>query len=511
MNNKRNKKVIVIGAGLAGLSVGSYLQMNGFETEIFESYNKPGGLCTSWKRKNFNIDGCIHFMGGLSPDEVYYPFWDKLIDMKSIDFVFFDSHSVVDDKDGKRIIFYSDINKLEQEFLSKAPEDTKQIKILISLIRKFNKARFPIEKPYELMSVTDKLKVAYTMFPYLRSMRKYLRITSHEFASRLKNPTLRYAIETAFVGHLPLFYAIMPLIWRNKKDTGYPKGGAGLISSMMEQSYYELGGRIHYKSKVKKIITENDAAKGVELESGDIHSCDIVINAADGRAGIYDLLAGKYKDKNIIERYESDTFETINKTLYVAIGLNRDFSNEPRKIYFHINKPIYIDKMTTMDHLELTHYCADPSSAPKGKSLIVLMPEAKDWEYWVDLRKNDRPKYREEKQRIADAIIATLDEKFGNIKANVEMTDVATPATYIRFTNNWTGGQISWKATKKTFGKPTTWNIKGLDNFYMTGQWAGTSGGLNNVVMMGNHLAQIICKDEGIEFTDQSLKKTKKE
>lgn len=499
----KKKKVIIIGAGLAGMSAGSYLQMNGFQTEIFETYRLSGGLCASWKRKDFTIDGCIHFMEGTSPDEVYYPFWNNIIDMASIDFVFFDSHSVVDDKDGKRIHFYSDINKLEQEFLSKAPEDKKLINEFIKLVRKFNKVRLPIEKPFEVMTIQDKLKVAYNMFPYLRSMRKYTRISIREFAAQLKNPTLRYAFETAFVGHLPLFYSIMPLVWRNKQDTGYPKGGAAFISNMMEKSYIKSGGQIHFKSKVKKIIVEDDSVKGIELENGEIHLCDIVVNAADGRTAVYDLLDGKFKDKNIVERYETDTFETINKTLYVSIGLNRDFSDIPRKIYFHINKHIYVDKLTTMDHLEVTHYCDDPASAPEGKSVLALMPEAKDWEYWVDLRKNDRKKYREEKKRVGNAVIDALEEKFGNIKDCMEMIDVATPATYIRYTNNWTGGQISWKATKKTFGKPTTWKIKGLKNFYMTGQWAGTSGGLVNVVMMGNHLTQIICKDERIKFTDK--------
>ena len=272
---------------------------------------------------------------------------------------------------------------------------------------------------------------------------------------------------------------------------------------MMEKSYTDLGGQIHFKSKVNKIITENNAARGIQLENGVIHYCAIVVNAADGRTAVYDLLDGKYKDKNIIERYESGTFETIDKTLYITIGLNRDFSEVPRKIYFELDKPVYIDKLTTMEHLEVTHYCDDPSSAPEGKSLLALMPEAKDWEYWYNLRKNDHKKYREEKNRVANDVIDALDWKFGNIKNNVEMVDVATPATYIRYTNNWTGGQISWKATKKTFGKPTTWQIKGLNDFYMTGQWAGTSGGLINVVMMGNHLTQIICKKEGIKFTDK--------
>lgn len=499
---KQKKKVIIIGAGLAGMSAGSYLQMNGFQTEIFESYSMSGGLCASWKRKDFNIDGCIHFMEGTAPEGFYYPFWNNIIDMKSIDFVFFDSHSVVDYKDGTRIHFYSDIDKLEYEFLSRAPEDTKQIKEFIGLVRKFNKVKLPIQKPIEAMSITDKLKVAFSMLPYLRSMNKFVNITMHDYAEKFKNPALRYAFKTSFVDQLPVFYAIMPLIWRNMKDTGYPKGGAALISSMMEKSYTERGGQIHFKSKVKKIITENNCAKGIELENGEIHHCDIVINAADGRTAVYDFLEGKYKDKNIIERYESKTFETIDKTMYITLGLNRDFSDVPRKIYFHIDKPIYVDKLTTMDHLEVTHYCDDPNSAPEGKSLIALMPEAKDWEYWYKLRQNDKPTYRAEKKRVADAVIEALEKKFGNIKEHIEMLDVATPATYIRYTNNWTGGQISWKATKKTFGKPTTWQIKGLKDFYMTGQWAGTSGGLINVVMMGNHLTQIICKNEGVKFKD---------
>jgi phytoene dehydrogenase-like protein len=39
-------KVLVIGGGVAGLSVGCYLQLSGFQTEIFEAHNKPGGLLT---------------------------------------------------------------------------------------------------------------------------------------------------------------------------------------------------------------------------------------------------------------------------------------------------------------------------------------------------------------------------------------------------------------------------------------------------------------------------------
>ncbi len=494
------KKVIVIGAGLAGMSVGSYLQMNGFETEIFESHSHCGGLCTSWKRGDYLIDGCIHFMAGTSPEHNFYQFWNDLIDMSSVDIVYPDTHAVVEDKFQNRFHFYSDINKLEEEMMKTSPEDKKLIIFFIKSLRKFSKMKLPVSKPMETMTLPDKLKIAYTLTPYLPGIRKFMKITNNEFAAKFKNRTLRNAFETAFEGYMPLFYTIMPLVWRHQKDTGYPKGGAVYISRLLENKYNSLGGKIHYNSRVKKIITDNNVTKGIVLENNESCYSDIVISASDGRTAIYEMLEGKFKDKNILERYESDVFQPLDKTLYVSIGVNVDFSDQPSKMYFPIEQPIKVDAKTTLTELEITHYCHDPASAPPGKSLIALMPDARDWEYWLNLRKTDKEKYNDEKSRIANAIIDALDKRFGNIKANLEMVDVATPATYIRYTNNWTGGQISWKSTKKTFGKPTTWQIKGLKKFYMTGQWAGTTGGLNNVVMMGSHLAQIICKKEGIIF-----------
>ena len=57
--NLERKKVIIIGAGIAGLSAASYLQRNGYDTEIFEAHSLPGGLCTSWKRVDYTFDYCI--------------------------------------------------------------------------------------------------------------------------------------------------------------------------------------------------------------------------------------------------------------------------------------------------------------------------------------------------------------------------------------------------------------------------------------------------------------------
>ena len=57
-----NESIIIIGAGLAGLSSGCYSQMNGYKTQIFEMDTRPGGLCTTWQRKGYKVDACIEYL-----------------------------------------------------------------------------------------------------------------------------------------------------------------------------------------------------------------------------------------------------------------------------------------------------------------------------------------------------------------------------------------------------------------------------------------------------------------
>ena len=113
------KRVDIIGAGIADLSGGCYLQMNGYDTEIFELHDKPGGLCTSWKRGDYTIDGCIHWLVGSGPDDVFYNLWNELIDMKSIRFVDHEEYIRVEDEDRNFISVYTDIDRLELELLGK--------------------------------------------------------------------------------------------------------------------------------------------------------------------------------------------------------------------------------------------------------------------------------------------------------------------------------------------------------------------------------------------------------
>jgi len=108
--------------------------------------------------------------------------------------------------------------------------------------------------------------------------------------------------------------------------------------------------------------------------------------------------------------------------------------------------------------------------------------------------------YLQEKERIVKATIAALEKKFKGIASKVEIYDVATPATYFRYTNNWRGSFEGWAPTPKALMKRISKTLPGLDNFYMVGQWVQPGGGVPPSAQSGRDVTQIICKKDNRKF-----------
>jgi phytoene dehydrogenase-like protein len=119
----------------------------------------------------------------------------------------------------------------------------------------------------------------------------------------------------------------------------------------------------------------------------------------------------------------------------------------------------------------------------------------------VDLRENNKKKYNQEKKRITDEIIEILEKKFGNIKSHVEVTDISTPATLIRCTNNWKGSMEGWLWTRDIGSKSIKKVLPGLKDFYMAGQWVEPGGGLSQARTSGRNITRMICKKDKKKFT----------
>lgn len=493
-----SKKVIIIGAGIAGLSAGCYLQMNGYDTEIFELHTLPGGLCTSWERGNYTFDGCIHWLVGSNPANNFYHLWNELVDMKQLKFVDFKEYIRVEDKNGQFISVRTNLEELEQELLEKAPEDKELIREFIEAARKFLLLQMPIEKAPETYNLLDGIKLMFKFMPYIRSFKKWVRISAAEFAKKCKNPLLEKAFEFMFIPEMSVLFLIMTLVWMHNKSAGYPIGGSLNFARLFEKKYLELGGNIHYKSRVKKIIIKDHAAKGVLLENDETHSTDIVVSAADGYSTIFEMLEGKYTNKKILHYYEN--YKIFPSYIQVSLGISRTFPDIPHTLFFPLEKTLVIDPGTSQENIGVRIFNFDPTMAPEGKTIIQCLLTTYNYKYWVDLRENNKKKYKDEKKRITDEIIEILEKKFGNIKSQVEVTDISTPATVIRYTNNWKGSLEGWLLTPEVGLKSMKKVLPGLKDFYMVGQWVEPGGGLPPAIMSGRNITQIICKKDKKKF-----------
>lgn len=500
-------KVNIIGAGIAGLSTGCYLQMNGYDTQIFELHELPGGVCTSWKIKGFTIDNCIHYLVGSGSSDDFYHLWSELIDMEKVKFVDHEEWIRVDGKDGRFIRIFTDIDKLENEMLLKAPIDTDLIREFTGAARRFMRLRLPVEKARETYSLIDVLKVIIRLFPFLGAMRKWGSISIQEYAERCKDPLLSKTFSSMFLPETVVIFILMSLVWMHKRSAGYPIGGSLEFARLIEKRYRELGGKINYKSRVAKIVTGNDLATGIMLENGQVHSSDIVISAADGHCTIFEMLGGKYIDDKIKDYY--DNYMTFPSYLMVSLGVSRTFENEPHSIILPLDKPFKLDESTEVEDLFIRIFNFDGKLAPQGKTSITALLPTYNYEYWDNLKKSNAVKYGQQKERIANKVVEVLEKRFGNVESNIEMVDVSTPSTVIRYTNNWKGSFEGWLMTTKVGGFASSMRktLPGLGNFYMAGHWVEPGGGVPVAMMSGRNVAQLICKKDKKKFTTQRVRR----
>jgi hypothetical protein len=225
-----------------------------------------------------------------------------------------------------------------------------------------------------------------------------------------------------------------------------------------------------------------------------------VISAADGYSTIYKMLEGKY-DNKAIQAYYKAYPKMQPFGLEVWYGVAQDLSKEPHAIVRFLEKPIIVEGIER-DRLDIEIFGFDPTLAPKGKTVIKVVMES-DYEYWKKLSANPK-EYNDEKQHVAELIADQLETRFPRFKASIEATDVVTPVSVEHWTAAYRGCQ-AWGAPKE-YLKDVTKNglskaLPGLLNFYMVGQWAGATIGLNTVCLMGRNLIRELCKKDKKKFT----------
>jgi len=153
--------------------------------------------------------------------------------------------------------------------------------------------------------------------------------------------------------------------------------------------------------------------------------------------------------------------------------------------------------MTKLDYgYSVMNYHYDSTMAPKDKTAIVLRFES-PWKLWENLEGEN---YRLEKEQIKKDAVKILETEYPGISEFIEVIDVATPKTDVRFTGVKDGAYEGFMPSKENMMNNLDMQLPKLKNFYMAGQWLFPGGGLPPSAQTGKWAVQLICKKENKKF-----------
>lgn len=507
-------RVIIIGGGVSGMSTGCYAQMSGMDTRIFEKHVLPGGCCTAWSREGYIFDYCIEWLIGTAPGNDANQVWRELgaLDGKTVrDFEMFNK---VVGTDGRSVTFYNDPDRLQRHLLEVSPADAKLIKAFCRDLRRFIAIElYPFLTPPPLQPLREKLRTLRTVLPAFRLFWRTAATQMHTFADRFTDPLLRKAFRNIFFQD-PQGFPMLPFLFNMAGayhgNAGFPQGGSLGLARSIEERYTSLGGVINYRARAERVLVENGRAVGVEMRNGERHYADHVVSACDGYTTIYGLLEGKYTNPTIDKLYDDLLTKPGNlfpAVFSVFVGIDGDLDSDgAHSTTYLLDSDEAAELPGALQNSLVVQLRSQYSDGftPPGKS-VLHCTYFSDFEYWQKLRAADRKDYRSRKHAAGEFVRKFLERRYPGIGERIELVDVATPATTKRYTGNFNGSILAWKAfsdaedvvTKLT--NKDRMQLPGLSGFSMAGQWV-SMGGLIRAASSGRFLAQFLCQELGVPF-----------
>lgn len=495
-------KVVIIGAGISGLSAGVYAARAGFDVTILEQHNIPGGLSTSWSRKGYYFEGGMHWLTGSSPKMPLNKVWletGALQENNPIELR--DPLYNVIDENGKVLSLYRFLPQMEKALIEYAPEDRSAIKKMCRAIKDFTNFHMPVLDTRGCKCRTP-VKINpgefIKMLPAIMRVPGLIKISYMEYVSRFKNKNLRHLLSSVIGYRYNALSFIYTLGSFASGDCGYPAGGSVRMANNMMETYQKLGGKILFRTKAENINIEDYEVRGVIVSDGrggeqrELEA-DAVIVTQDARAAV-DSLFDTMIDEPWVNtmRHEAVTEQNI----FIGLGVKADLSHLPYCCVFPLKKPFeYAGCKWT--EFRIYNYAAYKEHAPEGCTALTCLLIGESYGFWKAAKADGT--YKDKKKELGELFVKQLAEFIPEVESALEVIDVATPCTYERYTGSYEGSWMSvWQKGGKQRNYPQT--LDTVFGVYFAGQRIQMPGGLPIAVYTGRQAVQYLCRDFGEEF-----------
>lgn len=527
------KKAIVIGSGIGGISCAMRLQSLGFDSEIVEKLDAPGGRAYVRRVDGFTFDmgptvlTVPHFIEELfslerdhamlgEPDFPAHvldensrvrtgnsggPNTSRYLDvMPILPFyrIYFDDGTFFD-YDGDPVSTREQIKRL-------APEDLEGYEAFHEQARAIFKRGF-LELGYTYFGSLGSMLGVVPDLLKLGAVQPLFSLISKYFKSDKMRQV--FSFEPLLVGGNPLKVpAIYAMIHFVEKTWGihYAKGGTGALVQAMIKKYQELGGKLHLNAEVAQINVEKRSGKrvatGVTLADGRTLEADLVVSNADYATTYLKMVEAKHRK---INRDALVKFRKQSMSLMVIYFGYEKRDNDPDLRHHNIIlgpryeallTEIFDKKVISPDFSQYLHIptLTDPSMAPEGHhaayTLIPVPNNQSDIDWSV------------EGDRLCDRVLTFLEARgyIPDLAARLKHKSFITPDYFEQVLGSHVGNGFGVEPvlTQTAFFRPHN-KSEDISNLYLVGQGTQPGGGTPSVMMSAKMTVREIARDLAID------------
>jgi phytoene dehydrogenase-like protein len=507
--------VIVIGAGIGGLTSAALLSKAGLSVCVLEKEPRVGGYLAGFRRKHFIFDTAIHWLNQYGPDGIL----DKLFNA-----IGSDHPRAVEQKRIRRYkgenfdyLLTNQPDEMRDRLIRDFPQDRKGIEKLFSKARQIGqsfKNYNRIFRSEETMSLFQRLKNKFRMLEFAIPFIPYLSFSGEKGLKKgldrfFKNPRLH----EIFSGEQEMLGCLIPIGWSYFHDfQSPPEGGSQVIPQWLQYviNYYQNPVGLH--CQVKEIFVEKGKCTGLSFEyRGKIQQMNskYIIAACDIEtlyekmlppAAVPSELKKKLKKADL---YSSSitvslaldcTAESLgfNEELIHLVDENQSFGDQsggdPRRSEISVIAPSMRDK----------------SLAPENQGTLTLyMPACMDykdeWKTHLDIfgKRVRGEAYQQLKKEVADILIGRVEDKIApGLRDHILFYEVATPVTHWRYTGNKNGTMMGARPGRQNMRNKISHYRTPVKNLILGGHWAELGGGVPIAAKAGANASLLILKKE---------------
>lgn len=445
---------IFVGAGITSLACAAMLVKRnpGVRLLVIDKHIVVGGYASTFSRPKQDavFDCSLHKLSGMAEGGNLIRILRDLELTQALDLVYPRDYFCAY-RDGSVLPLANDADEAQRQLAERFPHQAEAIATFFEHVRTYGRNGY---YQFQMLDGTFEPDMAQLRFAHRNLKHKTVRQALHELFDDpylieiLAAPGIYvggYSEDLGYLYYLHVVYATL------NRGNAYVAGSSQLLSNLLAQHIEQAGGQVLLSTRVDGVLTDGQGnAAGVSTNRGVFHSSQVYINASPHYA-VQQLFAADVELDATREKLSALKPARSTTTVYLVtdlppeqLGLEHSesmlFASDPAagaELRMAAQASGYDAALSErafweMSPIEVTNYHAlDPKAG-----LVVCINVLDSIAHWPQRR---TAQYRAKKQRAGEVLVERLLSQVPQLRGHVLHTEVATPHTYVRFTNNTDG------------------------------------------------------------------------